>query len=1210
MNTQLEKRQIKPPMELPLGLIKVALIAGFIVVVVLVYITFFYHASSSQSQTYGASGFSGIKVMAPIANTSTLFFTVTNPNNYSVFINHALLSIGNKNYTNIFCNSFALNFNQSTHCFITVNLSGYSHIFAPLSLNYTANSSTHISSGNISVQIGLGNTSRNSSSSNKTVVNTIFIESGLPSGTTWYVSYAGQNLASATQVINLSSSTGSYAFSISAVSVPSANCSTTYTASPSSGMAIAGSTQYIIFSGSTRCSSLTTIFTENGLQVGTPWSVTYDGITNTSSTISIYFITKAGNYAFSIQSLSSNKCKYSPLPASGTATAGSTISISYGSICNTTFSETGLPTGYNWSVTYNSITKAADSPNTITFSSSSGNFSFFVSALTQSTANGTLTYTPKPSSGYLATGSTEPIVFSNSTAISSYTTSFTESNLPSGYTWSVIYDGIQKSAPTGSVINFSTAGGSFTASVSIPGLQCISNPIKINAGSSYDFNNWNCAMFVYTTNIRALWTVINSTTNGNSIVKTSLFPYVGGLSTAVGLAVDPFNKLLYVANSVQNLISVINVSSNTVMRNITIPSYPGPQSIAIAPNGKILYIATSDYDANSVMVINASSGKSIASKNISDISVPTTTAEQVISVSPDGKFVYVLNGSHAVTIISTISDSVVSNINLNASSNLNAIAVSKDGRFVYVVSEYLNSTFIINASSHELIATIPTGYGPSGIAISPDGKLIYVTNRRADTIYVFNSSSYRLVANITNQTMFDPRGIVISPNGKYAYVTNDQANLYVINTSSYKLVNQFYLGNSYTSGPIAVAILSKPLSTTNFTESGLPTGYTWSVTYDGIQQSASTGSPLIFTSIAGTFTATVTVSGLNCTIPSASITAGSSHLFSGWTCYTRISESGLPTGYTWSAQSGKTRNSTATGTSMQFSTGSGTFPKINASTSAGLSCTAIPKLNVVAGTSAVFSSWYCITTLSEQNLPLFYGWAVTYNKLTKSAQTGSSITFNTSSGASIANVSVSGGLSCAINSNPTINAGTNYVFSIWSCTTRFNEANLPSGYYWYVTYNGNPNSSKGSSILFSTASSSSSYSFSVSTSSNSSGLCTTTYTPHPSSGNAYAGSIQNISFTAGTSCTTPTYFNESGLLASQIWYVTYDGVQNSSSTSIISFKKPPGSYSFSIPTACHVIISGGKIIGYDLYTATPASGSLQAGSTESVSFSGQSVSSC
>ena len=281
---------------------------------------------------------------------------------------------------------------------------------------------------------------------------TTFIEHGLPAGYKWNMVYNAVNRSSSGSTINFYS-IGTHSFNVSTLSNSSVtnDCRTIYTPSPSNGYETSGTVTYIQFTGYTTCY---TYFNQTGLPKGLNWNVTYGNmIGSTASTkipkndaggprfvdnnAQIEFVNTTsgstiGNYSFSIPSVNSpsSSCpqEYIPNPSSGYLLAGSTQSVVFtvkSNTCATTFTETGLPKGTNWSVTYNKITESA-TLSSISFSVSPGTYSFNLSNTTANTylnnqAIGRCVYVPQPSSGSLSAGATQDIHFSSTNCTQNFT---------------------------------------------------------------------------------------------------------------------------------------------------------------------------------------------------------------------------------------------------------------------------------------------------------------------------------------------------------------------------------------------------------------------------------------------------------------------------------------------------------------------------------------------------------------------------------------------------------------------------------------------------------------------------------------------------------------------------------------------------------------------------------------------------------------------
>ncbi len=345
-----------------------------------------------------------------------------------------------------------------------------------------------------------------------------FKQNGLPSGLNWNVTYnniigstsmptplasnsggtvnANSNLAIEFITSNPGGFGDNFSFYVSNVKTTSAACTQVYEPSPGSGYLIAGTNQSITFSLSSN--TCVTTFTEKGLPTNQKWSVDYNGIIKTATISTITFVTSAGilSYSVSATSLVSNGCttSYSPDPSSGSLSAGSSVNIDFSSktYCITTFTEKGLPAGDRWSVTYDN-NKETSTGSSITFNTSSGSFSWSSSA-SQTTPSSGCTESYNSPAGKNTAGI--PVSVSFSASISCATT-FYESNLPSGYTWSVSYDGKQGSAGTGSSITLDTGQGTYIAHASVSGLSCTATGISATAGNSYTFSSWACNTYFY-----------------------------------------------------------------------------------------------------------------------------------------------------------------------------------------------------------------------------------------------------------------------------------------------------------------------------------------------------------------------------------------------------------------------------------------------------------------------------------------------------------------------------------------------------------------------------------------------------------------------------------------------------------------------------------------------------------------------------------------
>jgi hypothetical protein len=234
-----------------------------------------------------------------------------------------------------------------------------------------------------------------------------FTESGLPSGTDWSVTLGGTERTASSSSINFTETNGTYDYTVASAG---------YVPTPSSGSILvtgANLTQSISFATHV-ATKYVVAFTETGLTAGTSWSVTLGGSTNTSTTATITFSEPNGTYTFTVGAVTG----YTASPSSsGVNVTGAgvaqpiTFTLAAGSYV-VTFTETGLSTGTNWSVTFDSATRYS-STGTISFTSTNGVYSYSIASISG--------YTASPSSGSLTVSGSavsESITFSTSSSSS------------------------------------------------------------------------------------------------------------------------------------------------------------------------------------------------------------------------------------------------------------------------------------------------------------------------------------------------------------------------------------------------------------------------------------------------------------------------------------------------------------------------------------------------------------------------------------------------------------------------------------------------------------------------------------------------------------------------------------------------------------------------------------------------------------------------
>lgn len=268
-----------------------------------------------------------------------------------------------------------------------------------------------------------------------------FVETGLPSGTSWSVSLNSsmQTSTAASIVYGLTNAVYSnVTYSVSQVQG--------YVASVTSGTVYLNGASSVITVAFTPYNYSVT-FTESGLQSGTSWSVTLNGVTQTSTTATVAFSVPNGTYSYTINSVSG----YSGGSVNGTITVnGAAVSESASYTLITymvTVVESGLPSGSSWNAT---LTGSGGASYSVTSTSTSAQIAV---------APGTYTVNVTGPSGYSVTLQSSTLTITNSSSAlvaqfgstSHATTSSSNSNSNS------IYEGLGIGVVIGAVAAFLAA---------------------------------------------------------------------------------------------------------------------------------------------------------------------------------------------------------------------------------------------------------------------------------------------------------------------------------------------------------------------------------------------------------------------------------------------------------------------------------------------------------------------------------------------------------------------------------------------------------------------------------------------------------------------------------------------------------------------------------------------------------------------------------
>ncbi len=404
-------------------------------------------------------------------------------------------------------------------------------------------------------------------------------------------------------------------------------------------------------------------------------------------------------------------------------------------------------------------------------------------------------------------------------------------------------------------------------------------------------------------------------------------------STPAATAYDSARGEVYVANEFSNNVSVIRDLTGLIVASVSVGAYPSALAV---DSGKHEVFVASD----AVNVIADSNHTIVA--NITDNNGPVGLAYD----SGKGEIFVADILTNSVSVISDATNAVVATVNVGRA----PMALTYDAATgeVYVANFNDNTVSIISDATNAVMTTEAVGLAPSALAYDPAQGEVFVANFNSSTVSVISASTHRVTATISVGS--HPLGIAYGAAASALLVTNSRAaNASIIADSNNTVVASVNL--IYGGSPFGVSYddsnrgwyIADTLGTTEivaqgyaiaFTETGLPTSTQWYQWVNGTSpfgairtETAATvaTSRVIVPNGSYAFAVAAHIAGYQATPASGSVTVAGAALSRTITfskLYTvTFTETGLPSGTTWSI--------TISGTTKSVATTTITFPEIN-----------------------------------------------------------------------------------------------------------------------------------------------------------------------------------------------------------------------------------------------------------------------------------------
>jgi len=291
-------------------------------------------------------------------------------------------------------------------------------------------------------------------------------------------------------------------------------------------------------------------------------------------------------------------------------------------------------------------------------------------------------------------------------------------------------------------------------------------------------------------------------------------PAIGVLEGSASGASVRAGETVYVASS-DNHIWQYSVGAGGVLGShgsTAVKGFGTPYSIAASPNGRYLYVSDdAGTAAGSVSQFTIGANGALTADRTPTVAVgsaPPGTAPDALTVSRDGKYVYVVGESAAVVYQFTIGSGGMLKLDVGHTIKTglapNAIATSPNGRYVYVADEFGAaggevSQYTVGAGgvlSADRTAAVGAGAQPDGITVSPNGKYVYVTNYAGSAgVSQYTVGRGGMLSPDRKPTVRAggaPHGVAVSPNGKFLYVATERG---AGTSSTSGAVSQYVIGS-------------------------------------------------------------------------------------------------------------------------------------------------------------------------------------------------------------------------------------------------------------------------------------------------------------------------------------------------------------------------------------------------------------------------------
>jgi YVTN family beta-propeller protein len=495
------------------------------------------------------------------------------------------------------------------------------------------------------------------------------------------------------------------------------------------------------------------------------------------------------------------------------------------------------------------------------------------------------------------------------------------------------------------------------------------------------------------------------------------------------------------------------------------PVGSGPSGIAYDPANNRLYIA--DFDSNNITVVNATTDQPVGP------GIPEPYGPIAIFFDPDNGDLYAANwGGGNVTIIDAATGDQVGT-GLSVGAGPDAFAYDPDNGRIYVAASQSGSLQVIYASNNTLGPSFGVGSEPESIAFDPVNGQLFVANFNSENVAVVNTSTDQVydVSQGSSPGGSQATGAAYDPFDGDVYISNIEYQGCIINATTDQIVGTLgynergwsvmvdpATGNVYVPSWSVVDVINW---TTGLDSSYIPVG-------NDSQWQGRGVTPMIYDPTNGELVVANPASA------NVTVINGYGAVETAWeklpTRPIQFTEVGLPSNSQWWVNLTGGPSQSSASTQLSFSAPPGTYDYSVAAASQGYSVH--PSSGVLPATGAVnlslnFSQQTYPVSFSESGLPATTEWWVNVSGETPATSTQSALVANVGNGTHHYAVATSDKSYRSSGGSVTVNGtgkSASVTFQLEKFTSLFLEDGLPTGTTWTVTVGGSTWSSTNSTV--------------------------------------------------------------------------------------------------------------------------------------------------